>query len=647
MGAANGGMGTKGPDVTTVKLPGASQYFTSSVPGFLAVCLLFLIITGLFTCPLVFNLGSRLIGTTTSLNEDTIIPVWYWWYLRENLASIPSNPGLLFRTTMLYAPYGQDVQTHISNLFFVIGMFPVIGVWGYPYNANLLVLAALCLNGILLFHVLRKMGLDRISSVLGGALVTLNPYYIHTAAAGKQEQAVVWGLVLAMAALPVCLSRGGKKRTLFTAVLFLLASIVYWFHGLFLGFFLMLATGMAVIRAPSKYRWRPVTRALTVSVLFLALSMPFLLPFLPLGRTEGKVMGVTSKTVVPLTFPPRSGGRPSMLETEADQLRIRSDSPASLRKNPVALLTLSLCIPLLFFKKRPWLWIITAGTFYVLSLGPYLTVPGLEKQIVLPFSLLYATVPFFSRILSTDRFLAVTYLAMSIMAACSFARCSRRFRFSVRTRLALVLVLVLIAGASGRWQMSRNVKLNALLEVPEGMARIKGLPGGVIDVPFFTETVCTRALRYQMVHGCPLLAGPGANVRYASPGSFKQMVARYPLLQYLSGFGHDGGARIRGESIDLNLFKKMGFRFVIQHKNPEGEEQGRDAQALSSGESSGTASLSEILGVFPIYRDQRVDIYDLKHVCRPASTGRSASSCCCTCHTCGWPFRKCPGAGRD
>lgn len=620
----------------------STGWFYRRVPGFLAVIVVFLLLVSILTYPLVFKLGSRLISTTANLNEDTVIPVWYWWYLRENLASIPSDPGLMFHTNSLYAPGGLDIQTHISDPFFLLSLFPLIGIWGFPYDANLYVMMTLVLNGACVYLVLRKFRLDVKSSVLGGALVALNPYYLTTAAAGKHGQAVVWFLILFMGVLPDCLSKGGKKRTLLAAVVFLLASIVYWFHGLFLGLFLVVAVCVAVVKAPRKFKWLPVKRALAVLFLFLALALPFLYPFLPVGVSEGKVMGVSSTKVVPFKLPPRSQEHASTLETEADQLRVRSDSPASLVKNPVALLALVLIVPLLFLKRKPWLWIVTGITFYVLSLGPYLSVPGLRKQIVMPFSLLYAFVPFASRILNTGRFAAVTCLAMAVLAACSYARFSKRFRFSEKTRLALLLVL--LTAALGLGHTGTKVKVHALSEVPEGIERIRGLPGGVIDVPFFSEAVCSRALRYQMVHGHPLLAGPGANIRYASPDSFKRMMARYPLLQYLSGFGLVGGRSPGDISLELELLRKKGFRFVIHHKVSDagpGEVSVQNDQASSTGDNGGVPSLSRVLGVFPIYSDNAVDIYDLKHICRSANASERWQDCCCICGSCGRHFKKC------
>ena len=88
----------------------STSRFTRRAPGFLAAVVVFLVLVSILTFPLVFNLGSRLISTTANLNEDTVIPVWYWWYLRENLASIPSEPGLVLHTNSLYAPGGLDIQ---------------------------------------------------------------------------------------------------------------------------------------------------------------------------------------------------------------------------------------------------------------------------------------------------------------------------------------------------------------------------------------------------------------------------------------------------------------------------------------------------------------------------------------------------------
>lgn len=602
---------------------------------------IYLVLVAAFTYPLLFKMNTHITGPAVDrvtvkqgsqyyfINEDAIIYVWYWWHQRANLHNYFTAPDFFWKADSLYYPEGLNVWVSLSNPYPHIAMFPLIGRYPLPFSQNLYTIVTCVLNGAFAFIMLRSLRFNGMASLLGGAFVALNPYYHYNVAAGRGEQAIIYFLLLFLPAGVGALRFGGRGRTVTAAFLLLLACLCYWFHGVFLVMFLAIAALYYSCTAPSGKKLLPVRRALVLVIILVCLSLPLLLPHLYEGLKEGHVLGVTSRNIMALKMPPKEKGPANTGGLELDERPVRGDSPLVILQNPVACFQVILLVLLvfsrkLFRKKAPRLWLLAGFLFYIFSLGPYLNVTWFEKKVFLPYALLYSVIPFMSRLIDTGRFAAVTYVVLAILTALFFTRVSERLKLHRTGRIFLLGGFLFIAVLLSR--MGGSIDLKPPPEIPPGIVNLKNKKGAVIDIPLLSNEVGTRAMLYQTAHGLPMAIGPAPNVRFVPPDSFRQLITGNPLLQYLSGFGLSHEKRQKDYSLDINIIKSKGFRFIIFHKDlyqaGGGSQAGGGMQGPGNQKSSPksaeedpwqlTRVLVDILNRKPVYSDHLVDIFDLK-----------------------------------
>jgi len=580
---------------------------------------IYLVLICVFTYPLPLKFGSVMFSVTPEISEDAIFPIWYWWHLKTAFSQIFSSPELLWRSDMLYSPFGLAVGNAISNPIPLIILFPVIGFLSFPLNTNAFLVLILLLNGLCTWFMLRKLRFGALESILGGALVTVNPYYLEIAGGGRQEQARVWFISLFIPLAIAALKKGGKKRVLAAVAMLLAASLFYWFHGLFLLILLgafTLRAGFGT-RAPVG-RIIPFKRAAAVGLLFLSLCLLLLYPYLNIALKEGKVLGVSPDMPLALKLPD-GGTSPEFLPPKGqEQLGTVSDSPGRIIHNPIALFQILLLVPLLFSRKRPTFWILTGLLFYSLSLGPYLKLPFTNIKLVMPFALIYAFVPYGSRLIDTGRFSAVTYLILALLSARAFSFISEKLRFSRLSRLWLLSAFLIVIAVLSRF--GGEMPLVPVPTVPEGIQSLRAETGAVIDVPLYSNEVWARAMWYQITHHRPLMLGPGSGMEFARPQRFTSMIAANTMLNYLARYGLEHGESQTASAPQHNEWldglEEMGFRFVLYHKKTlEGRLQVfawlREKHHENTYWYKMSRNLEKVIGVPPVSRGEMVDIYDL------------------------------------
>lgn len=579
---------------------------------------MFLLLSGLFLYPLSVRPGSLIPANVPhAINDDTVTHVWYWWYLKDNLAGLFSKPGIMFQTTKLYFPFGLNLMIALGNPIPLILLFPLVGWLPFPCNSNLYVAGIILLNALAVYYLLRRLKFGKPASILGSALVLLNPYYYLTASGGRGEQAIIALAVLAIPPSLDALCRGSRRRILAAAAWVFVASLFYWFHGVFLCITLALAVLLLSIRAPRGRRLYPAKRFLALLMLLFALSLPLLYPQIKEGMSKGHVLGLTSGNIVPLKLPP---GEEEM-GTTGSRLTVDSHSPAAILRNAVAVFQLLLIIPVVISRKRPTFWIVLVLLFYLFSLGPYLHLPWLGTRLILPYALLYALVPFCSRILSTGRFNAFTYMALALTAAYSFKYISMRLNLTGRRQIIVLgfcLALTVFLARTGD-----QIEFSSAPVIPDGIHHLSGQAGGVIDVPVLSNEIAPLAMWYQTAHGGNLLTGPGPALWFQCPGELKTLIEENRILKYLARFGLEHDKNILIREVDFEDLRKRGFKYIIHHKQnfllQDDSQEIPGARTVPGGKRNGnslhwrrrTMKLARVLGRSPVYQDNAVDIFDI------------------------------------
>jgi len=250
---------------------------------------------------------------------------------------------------------------------------------------------------------------------------------------------------------------------------------------------------------------------------------------------------------------------------------------------------LATCLAVRYARHRPdvRLWLLTAATFFVLSLGPFLRVCGADTGLPLPYALL-RHVPIFSNARMPGRAIVMVQLAVAVMTAIVLARLRTSNAVAGAWTLALLvetlptptpLYLLPIPDAVDV-ALRDATERGAVLEVPTGLRDSFGERGHLDH----------RLLAHQLVHERPVVGGfvarlsPSIINRYAHShvlssaleisssgpqqqlGLFTAAEARSEGLAYLV-VNRDSGAN--SSALSRSTLESAGFRFVTSAGNRE------------------------------------------------------------------------------
>ncbi len=261
-----------------------------------------------------------------------------------------------------------------------------------------------------------------------------------------------------------------------------------------------------------------------------------------------------------------------------------------------------------------WFWVLAAGVFAVLALGPVLKINGRSDllpgggEIPLPYALLYRIIPFIKLSRSVSRFDVLVMLCLGVAAAFGVAVLTRwAARRSIAARSApstlhpppstLALAIPLLASALILFEFLPTPYPVSPPDTPGWYATLAADPAqeAVLNLPANYER--PWYLLYQITHGKPLATG------YVTRDDPAVLRERAPVLSQFWFLGPD----IHTQRFDLSKqgmqvlhdLLSVGWVVLDHYKMPGGPE--RDvttdyAQQIFTGQA-------------PIYEDDRITVY--------------------------------------
>jgi hypothetical protein len=162
-------------------------------------------------------------------------------------------------------------------------------------------------------------------------------------------------------------------------------------------------------------------------------------------------------------------------------------------------------------------WLIVAFAFFVIALGPFVWISGVNTGIPGPFALL-RYVPVFSNARMPGRAMVIVQLAAAVLTAMVLTRRTRTWREGV------VWLLLVIAEAiprpSSQYALPVADAVDAALSAAPAPGSVLELPAGLRDGFGMVGGLDHRMLVHQIQHGRPLVGGfvarmsPGLRSRY-------------------------------------------------------------------------------------------------------------------------------------
>ena len=452
--------------------------------------LAFYVVVGfLFLMPLPLRGRTEVVQTSSDVRQH----LWWLWWTNEALQEGRSP----YFTDRLFHPTG--VHLYLSPMDNVAGLLaiPLQRAFGLVSAYNLLVLAGNVFSAYAMFLLALEVTRSSSGALVAGAAFAFAPLLSAATNRGQLEWANVGFMPLAVLGL-VRLQQGPIWAVIPRAVFFSLAMLVTWYQGLFVALFAGIFWLWRIVDHALLHEWKRIgsfsLRLCLWGLVSLVLVAPLLLPTLRAGAANRAAAAppewVALNAATPLAplFPFNAASGP--------------DRPLWSHALGFVLLVLPL-LGAFSARRRAAFWVSCYGAFYLLALGPIVTLGDHRiDSPLLPYNLLYA-LPFgLGRIPRTAvRFLIMASVCASILTAWGVARLQlvrsvRGPRPHAVTALALLLVLGAVCPIPRPLQSARlHPFYGWLAEAP---------PGAVLELP---RQRISDAMYGQTAHGKPLLGG--------------------------------------------------------------------------------------------------------------------------------------------
>jgi hypothetical protein len=614
----------------------------------------------ILTWPLVRQFGSAIPGDSFDGWQN----VWNLWWMRESWLVRHASP---YFTPILHYPTGVDLRFQTMAPFNGLVTLPIQLTAGLLSAYNSAVLLSFVAGGfgayLLATYALRTLALApsapgkhspapsslliQPSAFIAGLVYAFSPYHFAHLLGHLQLIALQWIPFYALYLLRgldrshQARSRSMLRDGLMAGFFLVLVGLCDWYYVMYCLVFTALALAAWLVKR--QLTWRGLGMVAIAGAAFGLALAPLLVPMIQAAATWSGSTLVRSSSeaatlsadllgfVAPQVFHPLWGERalrrgeafsatPSEYSVFAGftvlilalvaliatrkpaRRRATAGSPARIDSTPAT---------------SPWFWVIAAGVFALLALGPVLKINGRSDllptggQIPLPYALLHR-LPFVNLSRSVSRFDVIVMLCLGIAAAFGVAAltlwAARRLpqpaggsrpldRVAMAAIPLLAAALILSEFLPAPYPTSPP-------DTPAWYAELAQDPAdlAVLNLPANYER--PWYLLYQIEHGKPLATG------YVTRDDPRVLRERAPVL---SNFWHLG-PDIHTKTFDLGrqgmqvLHDLLGVGWVVldRYKMPGGRE--RDVT---------TGYAQEIFaGQTPVYEDERLTVY---RVAEPAS----------------------------
>ena len=532
----------------------------------------FLLGAVVFTWPLAGDLGGRIWGD----RFDAWTTMWLIWHLGDSL------PGELSATTdRIFFPVGYNLWSFGHAALQLLGVPLYWAGVSVTATYNLLLLGALVGSAAAAWALGRRLGGDA-GGWVAAAVFVFNPYLYGELSAGCIELVAAWFLPLQVLVLLRLCDEPGWRRAWPVVLVLGLTGPFNWYYTVFSG---MLTLGVLVWRglAGGRERWKAVGWMGAAVAVAAATN----LPLLPHVRRETPARAVIeqgsfSAEAWEASYAITNGLTPLAELDEAaltahDTMQVVVNStalssllPASFVVNPLESTPGALAWTLGLFGlavggRRARGWMLLAGGFTVLTLGPHLLVdatppvPDWSAERPLPYHWLYNHVPFFSKAYRPYRLGVVVLTCLAASAAVGAGR--------VRWGGWLAAAAWLFGASWPHWAGASS-RGTASASVPEAYAALGELPtGGVIELPLQYQPLTdfnARFQYFQTVHGQPLL-NCNQLIRRTDLVAFRDYVAGNRLLGVLLDLSRSEPPWAFGAE-DVSALREDGFRYLVAHR---------------------------------------------------------------------------------
>jgi len=374
---------------------------------------------------------------------------WNLWWSKEAALVLQTHP---YFTDYLYPPGGTNLLFHTLNIFNFLWTLPLQLNFGPAVAYNSVVFFSFVFAGyggyLLSLYTLRRMKLPgskglRLSAFVGGLVFTMAPFHLAHLLGHMQVFSMVWPPFYVLWLLRTLKpwsttipARYAPRDVILTCLFLILATLVDWYHMLYLliftGLVLVWLMGRYLFLRNMQYVLRPVGVVLLIGLGLVLILSPLLIPMVrEAGARPDLETGLAQNITLSadlLAFVTPSEMHP-LWGAWAKSIAENFTTTTSERLIFAGFIPLALG---LFIIIKAWrslivkFWALVIVVFFILALGPYLHIMGnvvtlSGRQVPLPYLLLYKTVPFIGLTRSLSRYDLMVMLGLGVLVSISLA----------------------------------------------------------------------------------------------------------------------------------------------------------------------------------------------------------------------------------
>ena len=497
--------------------------------------------------------------------------MWALWWTRYALVALGQHP---FYTHYLFYPEGVTLLFHPLDVADGLLALPLYGLLGGDVSYNLMVLLSFVLGGWGVYLLALYLTGQRAAAFIAGLIFVLSPYHFLRLDLGHLNLATLQWIPFYILFLLKFVQQGSRRSALLAVVCLVFTALHSWYYVVYCG---LLTLAIWFWPAP---RTRFITR-LGRTTIVLGAAVVILSPLLvPMVRLLGETTLVGAHDPLRHSVDLLSFWAPGPPSTWASWFEDVWVAYAAQHREPGAsaylgysVLGLSLIGLLGHARRRQTLWwLAVALGFALLSLGPQLQIDGRLLDLPLPYQVLADLLPAFSITGIPGRFVVMTSLALSLLAAYGLAVLAGRLPSKItnsgsvnRPSTYLYLAVVLLVGLE-------------YLAVPLRLTRT-GVAEFYQQVASEPETYAVIDLKWdanflmhaQTIHGKPLVGGWLARLPEAQAAYLNQDRLDKAFLYLL--LGPNGANLTDPASVQPALqaaLAERDVRYIIAHDHVAG-----------------------------------------------------------------------------
>lgn len=538
---------------------------------------------------------------------------------------------------------GQDGPFHFNSLFYPYGFGMVVlnngqltsllgGFFALitsPIRAHYLMFSYLLLgNGLGGYLLVRRLTGNRIAAWSSGLLMMLSGFtawslnHLHFEYGG-------WLWICLFLLFLDRLFKSGKRKDILPAVIFgsiaCLANLIYAIH-------LALLSGLLVAFLARTLDKKKIVNLTLTALLIAALLSPMVVLFikdysniqyLPTSASDQKTAENSSPDKIDSPVVPLMASH--ALNEYAPWNKKHQSEPDA---DTYYFLWILTGLSLVLMRRRSTPWLVAAGVFFLLSLGPYLQwLDQSDQRIVtsvpLPFLVAFEKIPLFSLIQFPNRIFSFVLISLCVVMGFVIDHLTKSGPKGKKLLVSCLIVCWTLAELSAGWsvQLVKKPPLNPfyqkIAQMPEDFA--------LIELPFNFANIDFIYIYYQAWHGKSLFNGGRHPSRQDDPT--RGLLGGNPLLRRINQMQktlihredmpdtfvfrvEEDGPTASPEVTDLYRgaedLARLGFRYVICHK-----ELAWDGGNFYLPKDSGLPELLDSALGQPTYQDQELIVWRL------------------------------------